>query len=125
VLEDAANGLQRLVAWIREDPINERLFWSSMYMKLLPVQVQGSGENGSLVVNIKKEDLAKRLEERGLPPLVVDVPVPDLNATARQRDWTTEDLDLVDQMARLEARDHDRLLIDAVPLLERRRTALG
>lgn len=28
-------GKDRLVAWVREDPANERLFWGSIYTKLL------------------------------------------------------------------------------------------
>jgi hypothetical protein len=49
-------GVDRLVAWAKEDPANERAFWSSVYPKLLPVQV--SGEDGgpikaSLVVSFK------------------------------------------------------------------------
>lgn len=36
-------GADRLVAWVREDPINERLFWTQIYPKLLPVQITGEG----------------------------------------------------------------------------------
>lgn len=35
-------GVNRLVAWANEDPLNERAFWSSVYPKLLPLQVTGS-----------------------------------------------------------------------------------
>jgi hypothetical protein len=38
-------GSDRLVAWAREDPLNERAFWSSIYPKLLPLQVAGDPEN--------------------------------------------------------------------------------
>ena len=37
-------GVDRLVAWAKEDPQNEKAFWSSVYPKLLPLQV--SGEDG-------------------------------------------------------------------------------
>jgi len=40
-------------------------FWTSMYMRLLPVHIAGAGKNGELVIEIKKEDLARKLEERG------------------------------------------------------------
>lgn len=40
-------GADRLVAWAKEDPLNERAFWSSIYPKLLPLQV--TGENGGPV----------------------------------------------------------------------------
>jgi hypothetical protein len=36
-------GADRLVAWAQEDPANERAFWSSIYPKLLPLQVSGEG----------------------------------------------------------------------------------
>jgi hypothetical protein len=72
VLEAAAReigGLERLVAWIKEDRQNERDFWVCMYMKLLPVQVQGSGEHGEIELSVKipREELARKLEEHGLP----------------------------------------------------------
>lgn len=49
-------GADRLVAWAKEDPANERLFWGSIYPKLLPLQLNGPGENGehSLVVEIRR-----------------------------------------------------------------------
>ena len=37
-------GVERLVAWAKEDPLNERAFWTSVYPKLIPVQV--TGEDG-------------------------------------------------------------------------------
>lgn len=32
-------GLERLVSWAQEAPENEKAFWSQMYPKLLPLQV--------------------------------------------------------------------------------------
>lgn len=43
---EGLGGANRLIAWAQEDPLNERAFWSSIYPKLLPLQVQGPGENG-------------------------------------------------------------------------------
>ena len=43
---EALGGAERLVAWAKEDPGNERVFWGTIYPKLLPLQVQGPGENG-------------------------------------------------------------------------------
>lgn len=37
-------GVDRLVTWAQEDPQNERVFWSTIYPKLLPLQV--TGEDG-------------------------------------------------------------------------------
>lgn len=37
-------GVDRLVAWVREAPANERIFWGQIYPKLLPLQVSGDPE---------------------------------------------------------------------------------
>jgi hypothetical protein len=42
-------GTDRLVAWAQEDPANERVFWGTIYPKLLPLQV--SGENGGPIIH--------------------------------------------------------------------------
>ena len=74
VIETAADrigGVDRLVAWIMESPENEKIFWSVMYLKLLPLKLMGSGENGEfeLDVNVKlsHEEMARELQARGLP----------------------------------------------------------
>lgn len=36
-------GAKRLVDWVKEDPQNERIFWGTIYPKLLPLQVTGEG----------------------------------------------------------------------------------
>ena len=38
---DRLGGVDRLVEWVRKDPSNERVFWSQIYIKLLPLQVAG------------------------------------------------------------------------------------
>jgi hypothetical protein len=48
-------GAARLVAWAKEDPLNERAFWSSIYPKLLPMQVNAH-------VNFTHEDALNELE---------------------------------------------------------------
>lgn len=43
-IESAAQGLgggTRLEAWAREAPENEKAFWTTIYPKLLPLQVTG------------------------------------------------------------------------------------
>lgn len=43
-IERAAEGLggaDRLIAWAKEDPANERVFWGTIYPKLLPLKVAG------------------------------------------------------------------------------------
>jgi hypothetical protein len=75
-------GEDRLYEWVMESPENERVFWSSMYIKLLPVRIQGTGERGEIELSvthkIERDELSKRLEERGLPVTVfgVDKPPP-------------------------------------------------
>lgn len=40
---EALGGAERLTAWAQEDPANERIFWGTIYPKLLPLQVTGDG----------------------------------------------------------------------------------
>ena len=35
-------GMNRLVAWARQDPLNERAFWATIYPKLLPLTVNAN-----------------------------------------------------------------------------------
>lgn len=50
---DKLGGVDRLVNWAKEDPANERVFWSQMYTKLLPHQVEGTNEDGSIGITFK------------------------------------------------------------------------
>lgn len=57
-IADAAEklgGTNRLVAWAKEDVLNERAFWSSIYPKLLPLQVAGPGDQGEHLHKIVRE----------------------------------------------------------------------
>ncbi len=36
---EGLGGTERLIEWAKEDPLNERAFWTSIYPKLLPLQV--------------------------------------------------------------------------------------
>jgi hypothetical protein len=40
---EGLGGVDRLIQWAKEDPLNERAFWSSIYTKLIPVQLTGEG----------------------------------------------------------------------------------
>jgi hypothetical protein len=42
---DELGGADRIVAWAKEDPLNERAFWTQIYPKLIPVQISGDEEN--------------------------------------------------------------------------------
>lgn len=46
---EALGGAERLTAWAQEDPANERVFWGTIYLKLLPLQVTGEG-GGPVVI---------------------------------------------------------------------------
>lgn len=52
---DELGGSDRLLAWVKEEPINERIFWKDIYTKLLPLQVNGSGEDGSFITKMVVE----------------------------------------------------------------------
>lgn len=53
---DGLGGAKRLTAWAKEDPKNESAFWTKIYPRLLPLQV-----NGSLALD---KDLAEWLQDR-------------------------------------------------------------
>ena len=89
VLEGAAEGIggmQRLISWVKESPENEYAFWTSMYMKLLPVQVRDAGQNDEPVIEITTEELARRLEEHGLPPLMFERDVLQIDGQVGESD---------------------------------------
>lgn len=44
-------GVDRLVTWAKSDPLNERAFWSSIYPKLMPLQV-GGADDGTPALSI-------------------------------------------------------------------------
>ena len=40
---DKLGGAERLAEWADESPDNEKAFWTTIYPKLLPLQVSGEG----------------------------------------------------------------------------------
>lgn len=52
---DGLGGADRLTAWAKEDPKNESAFWTSIYPKLLPLQVAGDPENPLVVQSITRK----------------------------------------------------------------------
>lgn len=52
---DALGGSDRLVAWAKQDAKNESAFWTSIYPKLLPLQVTGEG-GGPVVIQATRLD---------------------------------------------------------------------
>lgn len=53
---EALGGEARLVAWAKEAPENERIFWQSIYTKLIPVQTEVTGADGGAVQFEKVRD---------------------------------------------------------------------
>ncbi len=40
---EGLGGAERLQSWAQEDPKNEAAFWTTIYPKLLPLQLSGEG----------------------------------------------------------------------------------
>lgn len=53
---DKLGGIDRLVAWAKEDAKNESAFWTTIYPKLMPLQVdaQLSGEIAHRVTRVER-----------------------------------------------------------------------
>ena len=51
---EGLGGADRLIAWAQEDPLNERAFWSSIYPKLLPLQVAGDPDNPLRIEEVRR-----------------------------------------------------------------------
>ena len=52
---ESLGGTDRLVAWAKEDEKNEAAFWTTIYPKLLPLQVNGPGEGGEHIHKVVRE----------------------------------------------------------------------
>lgn len=49
---DAIGGMERMVEWVKEDPLNERIFWSSIFPRMVPVDVTSNGEKLTVTINV-------------------------------------------------------------------------
>jgi hypothetical protein len=65
-------GAERLYEWAKESAKNEFAFWTSIYPRLLPVKVEGTGVHGEIEMNvaIAPNELAQKLAEHGLPAVM-------------------------------------------------------
>ena len=52
---EGLGGTDRLIAWAKEDPLNERAFWATIYPKLLPLQVTGANGGPIQAVSLSPE----------------------------------------------------------------------
>jgi hypothetical protein len=57
---EGLGGTERLIAWAQEDPKNESVFWSSIYTKLVPLDVIGTHD----VTIVDRTELLQRASEQ-------------------------------------------------------------
>jgi hypothetical protein len=50
---EGLGGVNRLIDWAKEDPLNERAFWAGIYPKLIPVTLAGE-KNAPLVLRLER-----------------------------------------------------------------------
>jgi hypothetical protein len=50
-------GYERLVSWVKEDPKNESAFWTTIYPKLIPIDVKASG---GLSLHVTREFIGRK-----------------------------------------------------------------
>jgi len=46
---EGLGGVDRMILWAKEDPLNERAFWATIYPKLLPLQVNADVKGGVIL----------------------------------------------------------------------------
>ena len=51
---EGLGGVKRLVAWAKSSPENERVFWSTIYPRLVPHEVSGSPDGSPISIAIVK-----------------------------------------------------------------------
>lgn len=61
---DQLGGADRMVAWAKEAPENERTFWGTIYPKLLPLQVHGAGDEGEHLHKVSADEAFARIASR-------------------------------------------------------------
>jgi len=52
---DALGGPERLTAWAQEDPANEKIFWGTIYPKLLPLKLTGDPDQPLAIQEITRK----------------------------------------------------------------------
>ena len=73
---DRMGGLDGFVKWAKSTQARQDKFWE-FAMRLLPIQIANSG-SGTLIVQVTREELERRFEEEGLPPIVFGRDTPKL-----------------------------------------------
>ena len=60
---EALGGAERMVAWAREDAQNERVFWGTIYPKLLPIQIGGDPDNPVELIHKVERIIVKNAQD--------------------------------------------------------------
>ena len=58
-------GEDRLLSWTQEDPQNEKMFWSSMYLKTIPKEIQAEIAATHVISNLTPE------QQRGIAEAIL------------------------------------------------------
>ena len=59
MVAEGLGGAERMIDWAQSDPINERAFWTQIYPKLLPLQVNGAGDKGEHLIACVERKLVR------------------------------------------------------------------
>jgi len=51
---EGLGGVKRLITWAKSSPENERVFWSTIYPRLVPHEVAGSADGAPISIAIVK-----------------------------------------------------------------------
>lgn len=62
LVADGLGGHARMLAWVKEDPKNEQMFWGSIYPKLMPKEVKAEVVATHLIQRLTPEQLAGIVE---------------------------------------------------------------
>jgi hypothetical protein len=93
-------GSRRLAEWARESELNEMLYWTKIYPRLLPLTIQGSGLHGEIELTIStREQMLDRLKAHHLPESLFgyDRPALDVEVKAIEAKPNGQDGPKVDQ----------------------------
>lgn len=65
MVADNLGGVDRMTAWAKEDEKNERLFWSSIYPKVLPKEIKAEVAATHVISNLTPE------QQRGIAEAIL------------------------------------------------------
>jgi hypothetical protein len=65
-------GAERMEAWVRENPDHERVFWTQIYPKLVPLNVEGSH---NVAMNQRSQDELEAYAQRQIEDIFGPAPL--------------------------------------------------